>query len=122
MSTPIKSYKDLIVWQKAVDLCVKVYKLTETFPKSEVFGITSQIRRSVVSVASNIAEGNGRNKNGNEYKQFLYIARGSLQELETQLIIAQKLELIVDNSLLEQCNALFLEVEKMLNVILSKLK
>ena len=73
----IKTYKDLIVWQKAVKLSVLVYQLTNNFPKNEMFGITMQIRRAVVSIASNIAEGNGRGSFGKDYRQFLRIARGS---------------------------------------------
>lgn len=84
--------QDLKVWHKAIDLCILVYEISSTFPTDERFGLTSQIRRSSVSVASNIAEGAGRNTNG-EFIQFLGIANGSAYELQTQLIIAHKFHL-----------------------------
>lgn len=82
----VKSFRDLIVWQKSYQLCLLVYKATRDFPKNEEFGLTSQLRRSAVSVPSNIAEGYNR-KNRKEYIQFLYIAHGSLGELQTQILI-----------------------------------
>ncbi|MTI20681.1 four helix bundle protein [Fulvivirga sp. RKSG066] len=82
-------FKKLSVWQKAMSLTTSVYELTENFPAKEQFGLTTQIRRSSVSVASNIAEGAGRNSKG-EFKQFLGIATGSLYELETQLLISSQ--------------------------------
>jgi|SRR5579862_3183581 len=82
-----RSYRDLIVWQKAKALAVVVYRETESFPKSETYGLTSQIRRASVSIPSNIAEGQGRLTRG-EFVHFLGLARGSLLELETQLSIA----------------------------------
>lgn len=90
------NYKQLKVWQSAVDFAVDVYKSTESLPADERFGLTSQIRRSVVSVSSNIAEGAGRNTQG-EFNQFLGYAYGSSCELDTQLIIANKLEFINKN-------------------------
>ena len=98
------NYKELKVWQKAVDMAVDVYKSTESLPPDERFGLTSQIRRSVVSVSSNIAEGAGRNTPG-EFNQFLGYAYGSTCELDTQLIIANKLDFI------EKQNFLMLESE-----------
>jgi four helix bundle protein len=89
----MKTHKDLLVWQKSIDLVTEIYKITKGFPKEEIYGITSQIRRSSVSVPSNIAEGAGR-KSDKEFKQFLFIALGSLSELETQIIIAKNLEYI----------------------------
>ncbi|AWC25301.1 four helix bundle protein [Aminobacter sp. MSH1] len=83
------SYKDLIVWQQAMDLAVAVYGATKTWPREELYGLTSQVRRAAASVPSNIAEGYGREVRGS-YQQFLRIAQGSLKELETQLIIAQR--------------------------------
>jgi four helix bundle protein len=85
-----ESFKDLIVWQRAIQLTVAVYKLTSSFPASERFGLTNQLRRASVSVASNIAEGYGRSTKG-EYLQFLGFARGSKCEVETQLIISTAL-------------------------------
>ena len=83
-------YKKLQVWQDAVDMAVLVYELTGAFPKAEQYGLTSQLRRSAVSVPSNIAEGSGRNNPG-EFDHFLGIAAGSLYELETQLIVSSRL-------------------------------
>ena len=86
-SSGIQSYRDLKVWQQAMDLAEKCYRLTRQFPKDELYGMTSQVRRSAASVAANIAEGHGRNSRG-EYIQFLRVAQGSLKELETHLILA----------------------------------
>ncbi len=84
------SYKDLIVWQKAITMVTEVYRATQSFPRNETYGLTSQLRRSAVSVASNIAEGQGRISKL-EFRQFLGIARGSLLEMETQIVIADNL-------------------------------
>jgi len=83
----IDSYKDLIVWQKAMDLVLEVYSLTKLFPKEELYGLTSQIRRAVVSIPSNIAEGKGRHSKA-EYLHYLSVANGSLAEVGTQLQLA----------------------------------
>jgi len=84
------AYRDLIAWRKATDLALEIYRATQKFPKDELYGLTSQMRRAAVSVASNIAEGKGRYSR-KEFAQFLYRARGSLLELETQLFIAKEL-------------------------------
>ena len=91
----MKTYKDLVVWQKAMDLVTEIYRITARFSKEELYGLTSQIRRSAVSVPSNIAEGYGR-KSTNDYIRFLQISMGSLYELQTQLQIAQNLTFISD--------------------------
>jgi len=83
----IKSYRDLIVWQKSVDLVKNIYLCTQTFPKEEQYGLTNQMRRCAVSIPSNIAEGYGRNSTG-DYKRFLHISLGSLYELQTQVEIS----------------------------------
>lgn len=114
----MKSYKDLIVWQKGLDLCVRVYQITDSFPKSEIYGLTSQIRRSVVSIPSNIAEGHSRGKK--EFIQFLRIAFGSGAELETQLLIALKIKYITEEDY-EELNLLLVEILKMLNKLISVL-
>lgn len=88
----IHSYKDLIVWQKAMDLIVAIYKLTEEFPKSEIYGLTAQMRRSAISIPSNIAEGRRRGSR-KDYRQFLIMAYGSGSELETQIEITKRLSL-----------------------------
>jgi len=87
------TYRDLIAWQKANQLALKVYRCTSEFPKDELYGLTSQMRRAAISIASNIAEGKGRYSR-KEFAQFLYRARGSLLELETQLYIAEELKYI----------------------------
>lgn len=86
----MKNYKELEVWQKSKGVAVDIYKTTEVFPRTEQFGLTGQIRRAAVSIAANIAEGLGRGST-REYVQFLFIARGSVMELETHLIIAEEL-------------------------------
>jgi four helix bundle protein len=86
----VESYRDLKVWQRAIQMTLAIYRLTTIFPKEEMFGLTGQIRRAGVSVASNIAEGYGRGSKG-EYKQFLAMARGSNHEVQTQLFIATEL-------------------------------
>ena len=108
----IKSYKELIVWQKSVELVKEIYKLTSTFPKGELFGIVLQMRRAVVSIPSNIAEGYGR-KSHKEYLQFYAIAYGSTLELETQLIISKELRFAQVNEFIRS-EALITEVIKML--------
>ena len=109
----LSSHKDLIVWQKSMDLVVQIYELTSKFPKSELFGITSQMRRAAISIPSNIAEGWGR-KSTKEYQQFMSIAYGSALELETQLILAKRLKL-AEKQYFEKPDAVLLEVLKMLN-------
>jgi four helix bundle protein len=86
----LKSYQDLLGWQRAIELVVLVYQLSGEFPRNEIYGLTAQIRRASVSVPSNIAEGYGRGTR-KEYIQFLSIAQGSLKELETQTILAERL-------------------------------
>ena len=87
----VRSYKDLLIWQKAVDLVTDVYRNIKKFPSDERFVLGEQIRRSAISVPSNIAEGQAR-KHTAEFRQFLYISLGSLAELDTQIIISEKLE------------------------------
>jgi four helix bundle protein len=88
-----RNYSDLIAWQKAMDLVEMVYQATRQFPKEEVYGLTNQLRRAVVSVPSNIAEGQGRNSD-NDFRRFLAIGHGSLREVETQIMIARRLQCI----------------------------
>jgi len=83
----LKSYRDLLVWQKAVELAILIYRLSDAFPRTETYGLRSQIRRASVSVPSNIAEGYGQGSR-KEYLQFLFVAQGSLKELETQPILS----------------------------------
>ena len=91
MSKEIKNHKDLEVWKKSMDLVSNIYKITESIPNKELYGLTNQLRRAAVSIPSNIAEGAARNSK-KEFIQFLYISLGSLSELETQIIIASRLE------------------------------
>jgi four helix bundle protein len=86
----VESYRDLRVWKTAVELTLEVYRITESFPASERFGLTSQLRRAAVSIASNIAEGHARSTRG-EYRHFLSIARGSAVEVEVQLLLAEQI-------------------------------
>ncbi len=86
----VRSYRDLFAWQKVMDLAAGVYRVTETFPAREQFGLSNQMRRASVSIPSNIAEGQGRGTTKDDV-HFLHIARGSLQELETHLLLAQRL-------------------------------
>jgi four helix bundle protein len=86
----VKDYRDLIVWQKAMDLVETIYRTTATFPREEVYGLTSQIRRAAISIPSSIAEGNGRNTT-RDYVHFLGMAYGSVKEVETQVLIAERL-------------------------------
>lgn len=95
MSTCIKSHKELVVWRRAMDLVEEVYRVTEKMPSAEMYGLTSQMRRSAVSVPSNIAEGAARNSS-KELLMFLNIAMGSLAELETQLILAERLNFLTE--------------------------
>lgn len=103
--------KELKIWKKAMDLAVQVYELSSKFPSDERFGLTSQVRRCAVSIPSNISEGAGRNTNG-EFKQFLGIANGSAYELQTQLIIANKLNFIDEKST-ESILEIIDEIQKM---------
>ena len=91
MNKEVRNHKDLEVWKKSMDLVSNIYKSTESFPNKELYGLTNQIRRAAVSIPSNIAEGAARNSK-KEFIQFLYISLGSLSELETQIIIASRLE------------------------------
>ena len=116
----MKTYRDLIVWQKAITLVTEVYSATSTFPKEELFAITSQIKRSGISIPSNISEGYGR-QHRLEYIRFLQIAGGSLYELQTQLEISGNLNFLNQTtlkSLLEKCN----KIERMLNKLIGILK
>ena len=96
MEEKIKSFKDLRIWQKGMEIVTDIYTLTKKFPKEELFSLTSQLRRSAISIPSNIAEGFKRFHN-KEYKQFLFITLGSCAELETQIIIAKELKYINEN-------------------------
>ena len=114
----MKTHKDLNVWQYSIDLVAKIYEISKNFPKEETFGLQSQIRRAAVSIPSNISEGASRNSK-KEFIQFLYIALGSASELDTQIIIANKIGFLVDvDLLLKEIDS----IKKMLNGLISYLK
>lgn len=115
----MKTYKELTVYQKSVELSVEIYRVTETFPKSELYGLTNQVRRSAVSIPSNIAEGQRRGHK-NEFIQFLRIAFGSGAELETQILIASKIGFLEEEDY-ENLNNQLEEVMKMLNKLIGVL-
>ena len=108
----MNNYKELKVWQKSIDLAADIYEITKYFPKEEIYGLTSQIRRSSVSIASNIAEGAGRNS-VKDFNNFLGISYGSSCELDTQLIVAQKISLI-DDPILNATQKKIDEIQKMI--------
>ncbi|OQX60239.1 MAG: four helix bundle protein [Helicobacteraceae bacterium 4484_230] len=112
------SYRDLIVWQKAMDLTRQVCQMTMTFPQDEIYGLTAQIKRCAVSIPSNIAEGRGRNSD-KEFIRFLNISLGSVYELQTQLELALSFNYLTDYKNLD---LLSIEVEKMLNALINSKK
>ncbi len=111
-TSEIRSHRDLIVWQRAIDLVTAVYRVSQSFPASEQYGLTSQVRRAAVSVPSNIAEGYGRGTS-QDYLRFLRMARGSLFEIDTQLLIAMNLG-ILSESRYEELDAHMTEVGRVL--------
>ena len=111
------SHREQFIWKRSIELSVLCYQLTQYFPKSELYGLTSQIRRAAVSVPSNIAEGYGRTTN-NEYVRFLQIALGSLRELDTQLIIAKRVGLTSESQLFSR---VIKEVDEMQRIMVSTL-
>jgi four helix bundle protein len=112
-----QAFQNLVVWKRAIELSVCIYELTRTFPKDELYGLTSQLRRASVSVASNIAEGRGRLTEG-EFRQFLGLAQGSNYEVQTQLVIARHLH-FSKPEILDKAEALSDEVGKMLSSLLN---
>lgn len=115
----IKSYKELLIWQKGIKIVVLVYKLTRSFPKEEIYALSSQLKS--VSVPSNIAEGFGR-QTDKSFNHFLNISRGSLNEIETQLIIAKELDFICDDLIFNEIMFLIEEESKMINAFSKNLK
>ena len=116
----LKSYKDLLVWQRAVDISVEVYAISASFPKEEVFGLPNQIRRATNSISLNIAEGYSRNS-AKAYLNFLNIAQGSLFELESGIILAERLQFAESESLIKLFN-LITEESKMLRSLMNKIE
>jgi four helix bundle protein len=114
----MKNHKDLDVWKKSIDLVAQIYDISKSFPKEEVYGLQSQIRRAAISVPSNISEGASRNSK-KEFIQFLYIALGSSSEIETQIVVAQKIGYLPD---VEKVLLNIEDIKKMLNGLISYLK
>jgi four helix bundle protein len=115
----IKSYRDLLIWQKGIALVKRIYQETAQFPDTERYGLTNQMRRAAVSIPSNIAEGQARQHTG-EFRQFLFIALGSIAELETQIIISQELSFLPE-SVSTNLQADLLELQKMSRTLASRL-
>ena len=115
-----QDFQDLTVWQRAMELTEVVYNLTKTFPKDEIYGLTSQLRRASVSIASNIAEGRGR-ATDRDFRQFLNIALGSTYEVQTQLLLAKRLT-IGDQAMRKMAESLCIETSKMLGAFIQSLK
>ena len=113
------NHKELDVWKISMHFVSEIYTLTKEFPKEEIFGLSNQMRRSAISIPSNIAEGAGRNHE-KENKQFLGIARGSANELETQILVAQSLKYI-DNEVSLRCIDTITRIIKMLNVMIKRI-
>ena len=119
MMDKMTSHKDLNVWQKAIDLVVLIYQITKSFPKEELYALTNQMRRCASSIPANIAEGSGR-RNIGEFRQFLHIALGSAAELETYLVISEKLGYLT-NDAKEDATNLLNEIMRMLVGLIRKL-
>jgi four helix bundle protein len=115
----VKTYRDLVVWQKSMSLVAEIYRLPKSFPKDETYGLTSQMRRCAVSIPSNMAEGYGRNSTS-EYVRFLYIATSSLYELQTQMEIALNLR-YSNKSDFDKLYESSREIERMLSSLIKKL-
>jgi four helix bundle protein len=119
MEKGIKSFRDLNIWHKGIDLVKNVYKETQNFPREEIYGLTNQLRRAAISIPSNIAEGHIR-QHRTEFRQFLSVALGSLAELETQIVISKELNYVSDetlNNFIEQVHSL----GKMIRGLIKKL-
>ena len=116
---PVKTFEDLIIWQKSIVLTKQIYTITRKFPKEEIYGLSNQLRRASVSVASNIAEGYGRITR-NDYKRFLSFSFGSTFEIQTQLIICIEIG-IINNEDFNESMMLSKEISAMLHAIIKKL-
>ncbi len=117
---PVTHYKQLIVWQRAIELVARIYTLTSKFPKEEIYTLTAQLHRAAISIPSNIAEGHGRLSKGG-YRHFLGIARGSLHEVDTQIHIAEKLGYVSRGDWLAIGDDI-VQISKMLNAIVASLE
>jgi four helix bundle protein len=119
VNSEIKNYRDLLIWQKGIALVKEIYLLSQRFPKTEIYGLSNQIRRAAVSIPSNIAEGQARQHTG-EFRQFLHVALGSLAEVDTQLVIAKELSYLPQVDLIS-AEKLTLELRKMIHSLIKKL-
>ena len=115
----MKSFRELIVWQKSMNLAIEVYKITAKFPKEELYGLTQQMRKSILSVPSNLAEGFGR-QSPKEFARFVFIARGSLYEFQTQMELSIQMGYFSHDQI-KELNNLTVKIEKMLNSLINKL-
>ena len=121
MIKTIKNHKDLDVWKKSMNLASQIYNITKSFPKEEIYGLTSQIRRASVSIPANIAEGAARNSK-KEFIQFLYISLGSLSELETELLIKKNIGYLNNDNIFEEINIIRKLISGLINSIKQKNK
>ncbi len=115
----MNGYQQLVVWQKSIDLTEEIYKIVKYLPSSELYALSNQMRRAVVSIPSNIAEGHSR-RSTKEYINFLVIARGSVSELETQLIICRRLNFLAEEQIVLPMR-LCAEIGRMINALIEKL-
>ena len=115
----VRSYRDLLIWQKGIELVAEIYQLTNQFPQHELYGLTNQIRRAAVSIPSNIAEGQSR-QYANEFRQFLHIALGSLSEVDTQMVLALRLSYINEGQQ-KAIEQQIIELKKMTRALINKL-
>ena len=120
MQKGIKSFKDLEIWKRSIRLAKEIYQISEAFPKTELYSLTNQLRRAAISIPSNIAEGHTR-KYTKEFRQFLYVALGSLAEVETLLVLSVELKCIHQDKILPLQKEIE-ELGKMINALLSRLK
>jgi four helix bundle protein len=119
LDNKVNDYRDLIIWQKGISLVKEIYLLTQKFLQSEMYGLSNQLHRATVSIPSNIAEGQARQHTG-EFRQFLYVALGSLAEVDTQVVLAKELS-FVQQSETAQAENLIVELRKMLHTLIKKL-
>ena len=117
---PVRTFKDLIVWRKAFDLVVEIYRLTCEFPRHELYGLSSELRKTSTSILYNIAEGHKR-KNTREYIHFLRISAGSAAELESQILLSERLNYLHESAS-EQIRSMLSEIERMLDALIRSLK
>jgi four helix bundle protein len=119
VNSEVRNHRDLLIWQKGIALVKEIYLLSQRFPRSEIYGLSNQIRRAAVSIPSNIAEGQSRQHTG-EFRQFLHVALGSLAEVDTQLVIAKELSYLPQDDMIN-AEKLTVELRKMIHSLIKKL-